>query len=233
MMVQQYGSYNNYVTAIQEQIDQMNQAIIIAEKSINADKPDMKFVYDGSRNRTVRFLNYSVFIALFAVLLGGWIMASEFQQGTIRLLMIRPKTRTKILAAKFLSALIISMIIYIAGSFLNMVTNGICFGFSDYTFPNYTLAGEIGFLGYYLPKMLACAVPIIFAYAIAFMLSVVIKNVAVSVAIPIAGYIGSMIFMTAIAYRATAAKWLTYTPSHIYIFLHILPRVPLFLRVWV
>jgi ABC-2 type transport system permease protein len=210
-LVQQYGSYQNYVDAMQEQIDQMNHAIIIAEKSINADKPDMKFVYSGSRNRTVRFLNYSVFITLFAVLLGGWIMASEFQQGTIRLLMIRPKTRTKILAAKFLSALIICMVIYVTGSLLNMVTNGICFGFSDYTFPNYTLAGEIGFLGYYLPKMLACCVPIIFAYAIAFMLSVLVKNVAVSIAVPIAGYIGSMIFMTIISFRGTA-KWLAYTP---------------------
>lgn len=210
-LVQQYGSYHNYVAAMQDQIDQMNHAIIIAEKSIAVDKPDMKFVYDGSRNRTVRFLNYSVFVTLFAVLLGGWIMASEFQQGTIRLLMIRPKTRAKILAAKFLSALIICLVIYIAGSMLNMVTNGFCFGFADYTFPNYTLSGEIGFLAYYLPKMLACMVSIIFAYAIAFMLSVIIKNVAVSIAIPIAGYIGSMIFMTAITYRG-AAKWLAYTP---------------------
>ena len=31
----------------------------------------MKFVSDGPRNRTVRFLSYSVFIALFAVLLGA------------------------------------------------------------------------------------------------------------------------------------------------------------------
>jgi hypothetical protein len=79
------------------------------------------------------------------------------------------------------------MVVYVTGSLANMrLTNGICFGFSDYAFPNYTLAGEIGFFVYYLPKMLACIVPIIFGYAIAFMLSVIIKNVAVSIAIPIA-----------------------------------------------
>lgn len=210
-MAQQYGSYRNYVETVQKQIDEMNHAIIIAEKSIYADKPDMKFVYEGSRNRTVRFLNYSVFVTLFAVLLGGWIMASEFQQGTIRLLMIRPKSRTKILAAKFLAALVICMVVYVTGSLLNILTNGICFGFSDYAFPNYTLSGEIGFFAYYLPKMLACIVPIIFGYAVAFMLSVIIKNVAVSIAIPIAVYIASIIFMAAVSYRG-AAKWLAYTP---------------------
>jgi ABC-2 type transport system permease protein len=210
-LVQQYRTYQNYVEAIQKQIDNMNNEIIIAEKSIDADKPDMKYVYNGSRNRTVRFLNYSVFVTLFAVLLGGWLMASEFQQGTIRLLMIRPKTRTKILAAKFLSALIICLVVYAAGSLLNAVTNGLCFGFADYAFPNYTISGEIGFIAYYLPKMLACILPILFGYATAFLLSVVVKNVAVAIALPIAGYIGSMIFMTVFSFRGMP-KWLTYTP---------------------
>jgi ABC-2 type transport system permease protein len=210
-LAQQYGTYQKYVDAMQAQIDEMNNNIIIAEKSIDSDKPDMKFVSDGPRNRTVRFLSYSVFIALFAVLLGGWLMASEFQQGTIRLLMIRPKTRTKILAAKFLSALIISVVIYISGSLLNALTNGICFGFSDFAYPNYTLAGEIGFLAYYLPKMLACIVPVIFSYAFAFMLSVLIRNVAVSIAVPIAGFIANTIFMPILAYTGSA-NWIAYTP---------------------
>jgi len=210
-MIQQYGSYQNYVSNMQAQIDEMNNAIIIAEKSINADKPDMKYVQNGPRNRSVRFLNYSVFVTLFAVLLGGWLMASEFQQGTIRLLMIRPKTRTKILAAKFISALIVCLAVYVTGSVLNLIVNGICFGFSDYAFPNYTLAGEVGFFAYYLPKMLACTVPIIFGYALAFMLSVIIKNVAVSIAAPIALNIASMILVGTFAYSNTA-KWLAYTP---------------------
>lgn len=212
-LVQQYGSYQNYVAEMQAQIDEMNHAIIIAEKSIYADKPDMKFVPGGPRNRTTRFLNYSVFVTLFAVLLGGWLMASEFQQGTIRLLLIRPKNRIKILAAKFVSALIVCLAVYITGCLLNALANGICFGFSDYAFPNYTLAGEIGFIVYYLPKMLACAVPIIFGYALAFMLSVIIKNVAVSIATPIALNIASIILMGTLAFTyRTANKWLAYTP---------------------
>ncbi|MDD2502788.1 MAG: ABC transporter permease [Clostridia bacterium] len=210
-LVQQHGSYSKYVVAIQKQIDALNNGIIIAEKSIDADKPDMKYVNGGSRSRTFQFLNYSIFVALFAALLGGWIMASEFQQGTIRLLMIRPKTRTKILMAKFTSALVICLFIYGFSSLLNIVTNGIFFGFSDYAFPNYTVSGEIGFFGYYLPKMLACTIPVIFIFAFAFMLSVVVKNVAVSIAVPIAAYIGSTI-VTSILALTRSSSWFAYTP---------------------
>lgn len=210
-LIEQHGSYSKYVTSVQKQIDSMNNSLIIAEKSIDADKPDMKYVRDDSRNRTVQFLNYSIFVALFAALLGGWIMASEFQQGTIRLLMIRPKTRTKILMAKFISALVVCLVIYVSGSLLNMLTNGICFGFSDFAFPNYSVAGEINFFAYYLPKMLACTIPVIFIFSIAFMLSVVAKNVAVSIAVPIASYIGSIIVTFTLMFMPSSG-WLTYTP---------------------
>ena len=80
-LVQQYGTYQKYVSAIQSQIDELNKTILIAQNSLDANEPDMKYVPGGSRNRTVSFLDYSVFVALLAVLLGGWLMASEFQQG--------------------------------------------------------------------------------------------------------------------------------------------------------
>lgn len=210
-LVQQHGSYQNYVNSMQSQIDELNKIILIAQNSLDADKPDMKYIPRGARNRTVSFLNYSVFVALLAVLLGGWLMASEFQQGTIRLLLIRPKTRTKILTAKFVAALLICLGIYMAGSILNMVTNGICFGFSDFMYPNYTVSGEINFFAYYFPKMLACIITILFAYTGAFMLSVVIKNAAVAIAVPIAGFIGSSIIMGVFTY-SRAMNWIAYTP---------------------
>jgi hypothetical protein len=41
---------------MQKQIDEMNHAIIIAEKSIYADKPDMKFVYAVPETERTAFL---------------------------------------------------------------------------------------------------------------------------------------------------------------------------------
>ena len=210
-LVQQHGSYAKYVQSMQSQIDELKKTIIIGRKSIDSDQPDMRYVQNGARSRTVRFLSYSVFVALFAVLLGGWQIASEFQQGTIRLLMIRPRTRFKILMAKFLAAFILLIGIYTAGSSLNLITNGFCFGFSDFAFPNYTISGQTSFFAYYFPKFLASSITIIFAFTIAFMLSVLIKNSAVAIVLPIAGFIGSNILMSTYAWRGDAS-WLAYTP---------------------
>jgi ABC-2 type transport system permease protein len=210
-LVQEYTTYARYTAMMQAQIDDLNNTILIAQKSLDADKPDMKYVYDGARIKTTQFLNFSIIIALFAILLGGWLMASEFQQGTIRLLMIRPKTRVKILMSKFTGALLICIAMYLAGSILNMIVNGICFGFSDFAFPNYMASGEIGFFAYYVPKLIACFVPIIFAYTVAFMLSVLSKNVAVAIAVPVVCFIASSIGMATLSH-ARIMEWTAWTP---------------------
>jgi ABC-2 type transport system permease protein len=204
-------TYADYVASMQKQIDTLNKQIIIAQKSLDADKPDMIYVPNGARTRTIEFLEYATIVALFGVLLGGWLIASEYQQGTIRLLMIRPKTRSKILLAKFSAALVVWLVVDLAGSFLNFTANGICFGFADYANPNYTVAGEIGFIAYYIPRLLACILPILFTFTAAFMLSVLVKNIAVSIAIPIVFYIGSVIIMSIFAYRVDM-NWIAWTP---------------------
>ena len=208
---QQYGSYQRYLEKIQKQINSYNDIIKIAQNSLDAGKPDMKYVINGSRNRTVGFLYYSSFVALFGVLLGGWLIASEFQQGTVRLLMIRPKTRLKILSAKYVGALAVLLILYLVGMALNFLVNGLCFGFADFGFPNYSINGEIAFIAYYLPRLLACVLPILFGYTVAFMMSVLVRNTAVSIAVPVILYVGCLIVTTMFAFNMNM-EWLAYTP---------------------
>lgn len=210
-LIQQYGSYNKYKAAMIAQQNQYQNKELVAKKCLDAGKPDMKYVPDGARSITVQFLDFSVVIALFAVLLGGWIVASEFQLGTIRLLLIRPKTRTKILMSKFLASLIICLVMYIAGCFINAIINGICFGFSDFAYPNYSVSGATGFFAVYLPELLTCSITIIFAFCVAFMLSVLTKNIAVSIAVPVVCYIGCFLSLNILAYRQ-AFDWIAYTP---------------------
>ncbi len=206
----QYGSYQNYMDAMNKQKAELQNTISIAEDCLDAGKPDMKYVTDGARYNTVSFLDYSVIVAMFAILLGGWLLASEFQFGTIRLLMIRPRTRTKILMSKFLAALLISLALYIVCAVLNIVMNGILLGFGDFGNPNFTIAGQMGFFAFYLPKFIACMLTIIFAFCISFMLSVLTKNIAISIAAPIVAYVGCYIAMAVMAY--SGARWLAWTP---------------------
>ncbi len=213
---ERYRTYSNYKAATQKQIDKFNTGIYVADQSIAAGKPDMAFVPDGARNQTASFLYYSMFVALLGVILGGWLVASEFQFGTIRLLIIRPKTRIKILMSKFTAGLAICLGLYIAGVLLNMIMNGIMFGFSDYANPNFSIAGQTAFIVYFLPKFLACIIPILFGYCVAFMLSTVIKNIAVSISVPIVCFIGCFIAMTLFvnfSYMSSSMpNWIAYTP---------------------
>ncbi len=210
-LIQQYKTYPAYVKYMQGRINDLNDTILIAQKSLDASQPDMKYVNNGARNKSVQFLDYSIAIAIFAVLVGGWILASEFQQGTIRLLMIRPKTRIKILMSKFAAALLICLAMYTAGSLLNLLANGIFYGFTDFGYPNYTVSGGINFFAYYIPKLFACMVPIVFAFTVAFMLSVVSKNIAVSISVPIACFVLCTIAMNFLPARGLQ-EWLAYTP---------------------
>ncbi len=204
-------TYEEYVASMQRQIDALNKTIIIAQKSLDSGQPDMLYVPNGSRSRTAAYLRYSMIVALFGVLLGGWLIASEYQQGTIRLLMIRPKTRTKILLAKFGAALGVWLAVALASTLVNAISNGLCYGFSDFAYPNYTAGGQIGFLGYFIPALMACLVPILFTFCIAFMLSVIVRNTAVAIAIPVVLYIASIIAMSILAYQSNSS-WLFWTP---------------------
>jgi ABC-2 type transport system permease protein len=210
-LVQQYKTYQKYKTAVQKQLDTFNNNIVIAQKSLDADKPDMKFVSSGSRSRTVIFLDFSAAVAMFAVLLGGWLIASEFQQGTIRLLMIRPRKRVKILLSKFAGAFAVCLALYLASNLLNILVNGFCFGFADYGFPNFSVAGPAGFFVWFLPELLACIVPILFGFTFAFLLSTVTRNIAVSIAVPVVCYVGSIIAMV-LSFARPSLAWITWTP---------------------
>jgi ABC-2 type transport system permease protein len=211
-LIQQYGSYLKYKADIEKQIDTLNTAVFVAQSSLDKDMPDMKYAQDGARNWSVQFLDYSVLVAIFGVLVGGWIIASEFQQGTIRLLMIRPRGRIKILMSKFLSALLVCLGIYVVGTLINIVLNGIVFGFNDFSFPNYTISGEVGFFAYFLPKFLMCISTVLLGFTSAFMLSVLTKNTAVSIIVPVICYIGCYMAMGFIAFREAIMQIVAYTP---------------------
>lgn len=212
----QYGTYSKYKAAIQKQIDEWNTAIHVADQSMATGKPDMTLVPKGARSQTANFLYYSMFVALVGVVIGGLIIASEFQFGTIRLLIIRPKTRFKILMSKFAAGLAICLGIYIAGALLNAILNGILFGFSDFGNPNYSISGQTAFIGYYLPKFFACMVTILFGYCMAFMFSTVVKNIAVSISVPIVLFVGCYIgisLFNGYSYMPSGMPdWLAYTP---------------------
>ena len=210
----EYGTYANYQKVIEKRIEESTNQLQIAEKSLETNKPDMDFVDDGSRKKVTKFLWYSLIIAVFAAIFAGVLMAREFQSGTVRLLFIRPKSRAKIALSKFFALILICIALYASCVILNLVTNGIVFGFSDLGYPNYTISAGvkgISFFAYIMPKLLACFVVVFFGASIAYFLSIVTRNTALSVSIPLVCFAGALIAMQIIGY-SEKYKWIIYTP---------------------
>lgn len=208
---QTYTTYANYLKAMESQKLDAQTDILIAQNSLEANEPDMKFAGSEARSRVNANLSYALTVSVLGILIGGYLIANEFQTGTIRLLMIRPRTRTKVYGAKYIAGLLYIYAIYLAGMLCNIIANGVTLGFSDYGYPNYTASGEVNFWGMILGRILICSVTMIFSYTVAFALSSLIKNAAISIALPSAGIFGGMLVATMFSY-SKFAKYLAYTP---------------------
>ena len=183
-LVDRYETYLNYTQSIRDLVNSFTNNISIAQHSLDADMPDMKYNQNGARALVHTFVIEGNIVYLFAVLLGGWAIASEHQSGTIRLLLIRPKTRTKILISKYLSALIFCFFIYLVSIILCMIMSGIKTGFGDYLYPIYSVSGQSNFFIILVGRIIVCFLPILFMLTFSFMLSVIMKNIALSLILP-------------------------------------------------
>lgn len=74
-------------------------------------------------------------ITLFTIIVGASSVAGEFSWGTIKLLLIRPVSRSKVLLAKYLSSLLFALAMLFVLFITSFLFGGILFGFSDISQP--------------------------------------------------------------------------------------------------
>ncbi len=199
--VDRYGTYQAYEESIEKSLQEAEFDLFVAESSLNSNKPDMEFVEDGSRQGSYEIFNFSMIIMMFGVLIGGWVIASEFQSGTVRLLMIRPRTRLKVMFSKFIAGMALIYVLYFAVFIISLLTQGFTKGFSDFMYPNYTASGEINFFIMFIGHFFAISTAFVFIYTLGFAASVIIRNIAVAIILPIIIMFGSTILMAFLTSR--------------------------------
>ena len=157
---------------------------------------------------------YGLFIILTVVLISGAIVSEEFNKGTIKLLLVRPYSRIKILMAKFVVVLLTIIITMLIIAILQLIIGGIFFGFSslktpvvEYNYKTETLI-EINIF----KKVAMTAVEILPEYillgTLAFSLSTIFTNSALAIIVSMVGYlVSNTINSLAIYYNV---KWLKY-----------------------
>ena len=162
---------------------------------------------------------YELFIIITIVLVAGAIVSDEFNKGTIKLLLVRPYKRSKILLAKFITVLITLLATIIVVCILQFIISGIFFGFNSLNIPvaeyNFN-SGKIIEMSIFKKMLIQIAgkLPIyILLGTLAFSLSTLFNNTAVAISVTLLGYMSSDIINQFAHYFKI--KWLKFfvTPN--------------------
>ena len=166
------------------------------------------------------FSGYSLFIIILIIIVAGTIVSEEFNKGTIKLLLVRPYSRVKILLSKYITCLIVLICSIIFVALMQTVVGGIVYGFDSYKNPtvlyNYSTnsLNVVSMTGTLAIMAVAILPKLILLMTLAFTLSTVITNTPVAIAIPLLGsMVESIINQLAIMYEK--ANFLKYfvTPN--------------------
>ena len=91
---------------------------------------------DDVRGVLSNFFNiYGLFIIVIVVMIAGTIVSEEFNKGTIKLLLVKPYSRNKILLAKFITVLIMIVFSTIMIIGMELIVGGIVYGFDSLNIP--------------------------------------------------------------------------------------------------
>jgi ABC-2 type transport system permease protein len=161
----------------------------------------------------VAFMESSILfllVTIFTVVIAAGGVAEEFTSGTIKLLLIRPWSRSKILLSKYISILLFAIMLAILLFASTLLVNWICFGINASPDLSPTFVGEEGsnpftyMLKYYGLTLISLVVTV----TLAFMLSTVFRSSGLAIGMALFLLLGVNSFIGLIA--MLKYKWIDY-----------------------
>jgi ABC-2 type transport system permease protein len=120
--------------------DELQKMIAINQYRIEKDIPPMEgTMWEFARDAGKTLIPL---ITLFTVIIGANSVAGEFSWGTIKLLLIRPVHRSKVLLSKYLATLLFSLVMLFSMFLLLLLVGGIVHGFDGWDLPHLYHDGE-------------------------------------------------------------------------------------------
>lgn len=145
ILLEEYKNQRSILESYTKEVEEYNYSEIVQYNKIKANVKELEYkLYnnipileeDNARdmlNNTFEY--YEVLIIFVIVIIGGNIVSEEFNKGTIKLLLVKPHKRWKILLAKVLASIILIFILTIFIIVLQFIIGGIVYGFNDYFIP--------------------------------------------------------------------------------------------------
>ncbi len=153
-----------------------------------------------------QLMGMTSFLNLLVVIVASSIIAEEFSKGTVKLLLIRPHTRSSILLSKFLTVLIFGLIGTVALYVLSLITANAFFGFanpneilSSFSLPAWQIALRLAGANYLLIVLYA---------TITLLVSTVIRSQSLAVGVGLAFLFGSSVINSFLTYLMQSHEWL-------------------------
>ncbi|MFD2923336.1 ABC transporter permease [Halobacillus naozhouensis] len=178
--LQKEAAEQEFVAPINEKQITMNEYRI--ENNVEPDGYDVwNFVQDNRANISI--------ISLLTIIIAAGMIANEFKWGSIKLLLIRPISRTKILASKYVSVLVFAMTMLLFLYVLSFLTGSVLFGFENFMEPYLYWKGEeiqqAAIFQFTLSQYLLSSVNLIMMATFAFMISAIFRNSSLAIGIAI------------------------------------------------
>lgn len=168
-----------YVTANQNQIERNNYHL----------ENDIEPIGYGAWQYVQENQGLLSIVSLLTIIVAAGIIANEFRWGTIKLLLIRPLSRTKILASKYISVLLFALFTLLFVLLFSWITGALFFGIEGVN--PYVVQNQVGNYEYVSVIMEIISgygyglVNLVMMATFAFMISSVFRNSALAIGIAV------------------------------------------------
>lgn len=176
---------------LNESIEKREISKYILENNVNINKTnDLRGLLKNL------FSEYGLFIIVMVIMIAGTIVSEEFNKGTIKLLLVKPYSRKKILLSKFITVLIMIAFSIMAIVLMELVVGGIIFGFDSLSIPvleynfNTQSLEQINIFAYLGIQILTQLPMIVLLATLAFCLSSIFTNSPIAIILPLLGFMG-------------------------------------------
>lgn len=160
------------------------------------------------------YTQFGIFLIVVVVMIAGTIVSEEFNKGTIKLLLVKPYTRNKILMAKTITTFIMIIFIIVVALVMQILIGGIIFGFDSLSEPvvaynfNTNAIEEMNIFTNLGVQTLTQLPMIILLATLAFAISTLFTNSTLAITISLLGYMSaSIINQLAMEYNLQFMKY--------------------------
>ncbi|MGO4272366.1 ABC transporter permease [Paenibacillus sp. TAF58] len=134
--------------------------------------------------------NLMIVVSVMTVIIAADSVAGEFTDGTIKLLLIRPSSRSKILLSKYIATFTFSILLFVILFITSFVVSGILHGFTDMNAPyvyasSDTIAHETSIVKHAISTYLYQCIQMVMTVTLAFMISTVSRSSSIAIALSV------------------------------------------------